>query len=73
MLIFKRMSKVVILTVQIPSSNYGHLSLLYHLTSTLFPIRDGDIFTGTFHDRDIMYDGVIDAFSRAIDRLGEEE
>ena len=47
--------------------------LARELRSTLFPIRDGDIFTGTFHDRDIMYDGVIDAFSRAIDRLGEEE
>jgi hypothetical protein len=47
--------------------------LARELRTALFPIRDGDIFTGTFHDHDIMYDGMIDAFSRAIDRLGEEE
>ncbi|KAH6712137.1 hypothetical protein BKA61DRAFT_609706, partial [Leptodontidium sp. MPI-SDFR-AT-0119] len=43
------------------------------LRSTLFPIRDGDIFTGTFHDHDIMYDGMIMAFHTAIGRLGKEE
>jgi hypothetical protein len=47
--------------------------LARELRSALFPIRDGDIFTGTFHDNDIMYDGMIDAFSRAIDRLRKEE
>ncbi|KAG9228380.1 hypothetical protein BJ875DRAFT_389540 [Amylocarpus encephaloides] len=47
--------------------------LARELRTALFPIRDGDILTGTFHDHDIMYDGMIDAFSRAIDRLGEEE
>jgi hypothetical protein len=31
--------------------------LARELRSTLFPIRDGDIFTGTFHDHDIIYDG----------------
>ncbi len=31
--------------------------LACELRSTLFPIRDGDIFTGTFHDHDRMYDG----------------
>jgi hypothetical protein len=47
--------------------------LARELRSALFPIRDGDIFTGTFHDHDIMYDRMIDAFSRATDRLGKEE
>jgi hypothetical protein len=46
--------------------------LARELRSALFPIRDGDIFTGSFHDHDIMYDGMINAFSRAIDRLGKE-
>jgi hypothetical protein len=41
--------------------------------SALFPIRDGAIFTGTFRDNNIMYDKMIDAFSRAIDRLRKEE
>ena len=43
------------------------------LRNILFPIRDGAIFTGTFRNRDIMYDGMINAFSRAIGRLGKEE
>ena len=47
--------------------------LVRELRSALLPIRDGDIFTGTFHDHDIMYDGMINAFSRAIDRLEKEE
>jgi hypothetical protein len=47
--------------------------LARELRTALFPIRDRDIFIGIFHDHDIMYDGMIDAFSRAIDRLGEEE
>ncbi|KAH9204398.1 hypothetical protein DL95DRAFT_529276 [Leptodontidium sp. 2 PMI_412] len=47
--------------------------LARELRSTLFPIRDGDIFTGTFHDHDIMYDGMIMAFNAAIGRLGKEE
>jgi hypothetical protein len=47
--------------------------LARELRSVLFPIRDGDIFTGTFHDHDIMYDGMIMAFNTAIGRLGKEE
>ncbi|KAH8598594.1 hypothetical protein B0O99DRAFT_700179 [Bisporella sp. PMI_857] len=47
--------------------------LARELRSALFPIRDGDIFTGTLHDHGIMYDGMINAFSRAIDRLGKED
>jgi hypothetical protein len=46
--------------------------LARELRSVLFPIKDSAIFTGTFRDHDIMYDGMIDAFSRAIDRLAEE-
>ena len=53
--------------------NFENLKpLARELRSSLFPIRDGDIFTGTFHDHHIMYNGMIDAFSRAIDRLGKE-
>ncbi len=47
--------------------------LARELQNTLFPIRDGAIFTGTFHDNNIMYDGMINAFSRAIDHLGKED
>ncbi|KAJ2901648.1 uncharacterized protein MKZ38_001607 [Zalerion maritima] len=47
--------------------------LARELRSTLFPIRDGDIFTGTFHDHDIMYDGMIMALNTAIGRLRKEE
>ncbi|KAG9242164.1 hypothetical protein BJ878DRAFT_536067 [Calycina marina] len=47
--------------------------LARQLRSALFPIRDGDIFTGTFHDHDIMNDGMINAFSRAIGPLRKEE
>jgi len=43
------------------------------LRSALFPIRDGDIFTGTFHDHGIMYDGMIMAFNTAIGCLGKEK
>jgi len=41
--------------------------------STSFPIRDGDIFTGTFYHYSIMYDGMIEALSRAIGCLRKEE
>ncbi|KAG9229471.1 hypothetical protein BJ875DRAFT_387273 [Amylocarpus encephaloides] len=47
--------------------------LARELRSALFPIRDGDIFTGTFHDHNIMYDRIIKAFDRAITSLREEE
>jgi len=36
-------------------------------------IGHGAIFTGTFHDHDIIYDGMIMAFNTAIGRLGKEE
>jgi hypothetical protein len=47
--------------------------LARELRSALFPIRDGDIFTGTFHDHSIMYDGMIEAFDGAITSLRKEE
>jgi hypothetical protein len=47
--------------------------LARELRAVLFPIRDGDIFIGTFLNSDIMYDMIIDIFSRAIDRLRKEE
>ena len=47
--------------------------LARELRNVLFPIRDGAIFTGTFRDNDIMYDGMIKAFNSAITSAGEEE
>jgi len=47
--------------------------LARELRNILFPIKDGAIFIGTFRDHDIMYDGMINAFNRAIDRMGKEE
>jgi hypothetical protein len=47
--------------------------LARELRTVLFPIRDGVIFTGTLRDNNIMYDGIIKAFNRAIAFLGEEE
>jgi hypothetical protein len=53
---------------------FENLKLLARkLRSVLFPIRDGDIFIGTFHDSDIIYDRMIIAFNTAIGRLGKEE
>jgi hypothetical protein len=53
---------------------FENLKLLAReLRSALFPIRDGGVFTGTFHDHHIMYDGMTMAFNRAIGRLGKEE
>jgi hypothetical protein len=51
----------------------GLKQLARELRSVLFPIKDGAIFTGIFRDHDIMYDGIINVFSRAIGRLGKEE
>jgi hypothetical protein len=47
--------------------------LARELRHILFPIRDGAIFIGTFHDHHIIYDGMIMAFNTAIGRLGKEE
>jgi hypothetical protein len=47
--------------------------LARELRNVLFPIRDGAIFTGTFRDNDMMYDGMIKAFNSTIRSLGDEE
>ncbi|KAH8812673.1 hypothetical protein F5884DRAFT_832286 [Xylogone sp. PMI_703] len=47
--------------------------LARELRSVLFRIRDGAIFTDTFRNSDIMYDGMINAFNAAISRLEEGE
>jgi hypothetical protein len=47
--------------------------LAHEVRNVLFPIRDRAIFTGTFRDHDVMYDGMIKAFNRAIGPLGKEE
>jgi hypothetical protein len=47
--------------------------LARELRNVLFPIKDRAIFTGTFRDNDIMYDGMIKAFNSAITSAGEEE
>ncbi|KAG9248789.1 hypothetical protein BJ878DRAFT_579890 [Calycina marina] len=49
------------------------IPLARELRSILFPVRDGDIFTGTFHDHDITYDGVIMAFNTVIGTPEKEE
>jgi hypothetical protein len=41
------------------------------LRKVLFPIKDGAIFTGTFQDHKIVYDGVINAFDTAIADMAE--
>jgi serine/threonine protein kinase len=52
---------------------FENLKLLAReLQSGLFPIRDRDIFTGTFQDHNIMYDGMINAINGAISILGQE-
>jgi Fungal protein kinase len=47
--------------------------LARELRTVLFPIKDGAIFTGTFRDCDIMYNGMINTFTRAIDNLRKKE
>jgi hypothetical protein len=36
------------------------------LRTVLFLVKDGDIFVGISRNSDIMYDGIIKAFNRAI-------
>jgi hypothetical protein len=47
--------------------------LARELRNVLFLIRDGVIFTGTFRDNDIMYNGMIEAFNKAIASLRKED
>jgi hypothetical protein len=44
--------------------------LARELRNVLFQIRDGATFTGTFRDNDIIHEGIINAFGRAIGQRG---
>lgn len=46
----------------------GLKTLAGKLRDVLFPIR-GSLFTGTYKDRSIIYEGMIDAFDKAIDLI----
>jgi Fungal protein kinase len=50
----------------------GLKDLAEELRNTFFRSRDLAPFTGTYKDRRIMYDGMINAFSKAISYLGKE-
>jgi len=45
--------------------------LAENLREVLFPIR-GKLFTGTYKDCNIMYDGIINTFNKVISHLGKE-
>lgn len=47
-------------------------SWLVNSANVLFPSRDGKIFTGTYRDNNIMYNGMIKASNSAIGRLAKE-
>ncbi|KAG9235920.1 hypothetical protein BJ875DRAFT_527697 [Amylocarpus encephaloides] len=51
----------------------GLKGLTEELRNVLFSRRDLAFFTGTYRDRSIMYDGMINAFNKAISHLGKEE
>jgi len=59
------------------SKEFEHLEgLAKELRELLFPIRDGELFTGTDMDQDgvnRLYDGMIDAFNRSIASQAPEE
>ena len=46
--------------------------LALELPSTVFPIGDGELFTGAFEDHNTVYDGMIMAFNTAINGLENE-
>lgn len=46
--------------------------LAHELRDVLFPFHGKLFFAGTYKDRNIMYGGMIDAFDKAISRLGKE-
>jgi len=46
--------------------------LAEELKNTLFRSRDLAPFTGTYKNRNIVYDGMINAFNKAISYLGKE-
>ena len=51
----------------------GLKDLAEELRNTLFRSRDLAPFTGTYKDCSIMYDGMINAFNKAISHLGKEQ
>jgi len=51
----------------------GLKDLAEELRNTLFRSRDLAPFTGTYNNRSIMYDGMINAFNKAISHLGKEQ
>ena len=59
------------------SKEFEHLEgLAKELRELLFPIQDGELFTGTDMDQDgvnRLYDGMIDAFNRSIASQAPEE
>jgi hypothetical protein len=59
------------------SKEFEHLEgLAKELKEWLFPIRDGELFTGTDMDQNgvnKLYDGMIDAFNRSIASQAHEE
>jgi hypothetical protein len=59
------------------SKEFEHLEgLAKGLNELLFPIRDGELFTGTDMDQDGLnrpYDGIINAFNRSIASQAHEQ
>ncbi|KAF8847632.1 hypothetical protein BDZ45DRAFT_754708 [Acephala macrosclerotiorum] len=51
---------------------YGLKDLAEELRNTLFRSRDLAPFTGTYKDRSVMYNGIINAFNKAISHLRKE-
>ena len=51
----------------------GLKDLAEELRNVLFRSRDLGPFTGTYKDRNIMYDGMINAFNRVISVMGNKE
>jgi hypothetical protein len=60
------------ITAEVALEFYGLNELAEELRNVLFRSRDLAPFTGTYKDRRIMYDGMINAFDKAISRLGKE-
>ena len=46
--------------------------LANELRNVLFPVHDKFFFVGTYKDCNIMYGGMIEAFNKAISRLGKD-
>jgi hypothetical protein len=57
------------ITAEFAPEFYSLKDLVEELRNTLFRSQD---FTETYKDRSIMYDGMINAFNKAISHLGKE-